>query len=385
MQEVPPLTSGASSPETEIPQELTDMVLDLLSHDLKSLRSCSLVARQWRPRSQYHLHRSLKVCRQTDIKLLASIYQDELLASYVRTLDIERMWSPFWDSTHSLLQILGEVRSLSLVSVGDINQEMRQFMAARFTHLRYLSLSFVTFDTFAALTSFLNAFPALTHLSVKNVYWSRKEGLLPDADSLHRLRDVSIGFCTDQHLLLRWLAGAADKPRLESLAVTWYEKSDAIREFMHCLGPHLQRLTFSYVFSDEFSRDWREHPLDLSSNTGLRELEFGANVMLPYVWGSLPTIPEMVASSGSACLQRLSIHLTNLDEEPVPSASLSTIDDILSRPQFRSVEHLNLYTDIKAGHGSGWEQCMERIVGSVHRAVPKTLQRGILHIGPSEK
>ena len=130
--------------------------------------------------------------------------------------------------------------------------------------------------------------------------------------------------------------------------------------------------------------DWKEHPLDLASNTQLRTLVFEANVMLPYVWGSLPTIPEMLSTVMSPHLSSLSIHLANLDEEPVPSTCLSTIDDILERPLFRSLSSVKLYANIHAKPGNGREQVVERTHNAVNSAMPKLLQRGVLYLGPSD-
>ena len=129
--------------------------------------------------------------------------------------------------------------------------------------------------------------------------------------------------------------------------------------------------------------DWKETPLDLSSNTNLQTLNFETNVMLPYVWGSLPTIPEMLSTVTSPYLSTFSVHLSNLDEEPVPSRCLSTMDDILER--FRSLSEVKLHANVHAKYGSGREQALERIHRSIHLAMPKMLEKGALCIESAEK
>jgi len=379
-------TANDKAVAIDVPQEVTDIIVDLLSHDAKSLKSCTLISRQWRDRSQYHLHRALKLDRKSDIPFLDGIYSDFLLASYVRDVTIETMWHPFWSLLLPVLQKLRAVRSLTLVSVGSINFEMHQLMAQRFASLESLSMSFVTFDNFSGFTNFLNAFSCLRHLALKNVYWSRVvggEGELPVA-RIHGLRDLRFAYCTEQSMFVKWLMSARENLRLDTLSLTWYEKSDSVRDFLRFVGEHLRHLTFSYVFSDAFSRDWRERPLDLNLNTGLQTLEFQASVMLPYVWGSLPTIPEMLQSVRSAHLSQLTLHLANLDEEPVPVACLSKIDEILEGAQFSLVSTVRLVTDVNASPENGREQCMERIRASIHSAMSKLSERGMLHIGPSE-
>ena len=44
-----------------VPQELIDMIVDQLavSGDPDSLRRCSLVSKQWRPRCRYHLFKAV--------------------------------------------------------------------------------------------------------------------------------------------------------------------------------------------------------------------------------------------------------------------------------------------------------------------------------------
>lgn len=388
----------------DIPQEVADLVVDILAHDPKSLKSSSLISRQWRPRSQYHLHHTLRLTRQSDIPFLDSVYSDALLASYVRSLDIETMWDPFWNTLLPVLRKLDSVRSLTLTSVGGINLEMHAFMAGQFASLNSLVLSFVTFENFTAFSNFLNAFPALTKLEMKNVYWTRSEGELTVA-SVHRFHELRIAYCTEQPVLVKWLMGAGEKLRLESLTLTWYAKSDGVREFMHFLGEHLRHLTFSYVFSDAFSRgkfffqiaprfarrvdiacsDWKENPLDLASNTNLRTIEFLTNVMLPYVWGHLPTIPEMLSTVVSPHLSTLGVHMANLDEEPVPSACLFSIDGIMSQPHFRSLSAMNLYAEVNTSLGTSKEQMLERIQSTIHSAMPNMLKRGVLHVEPSGK
>lgn len=247
--------SDASESTVEVPQEVADIILDLLADDAHTLKSCALISRQWRPRSQHHLHNALTIKRQSDVTFLEEIYADALLASYVHTLAIEVMWWPFWISIQSVLRRLPSVRALTLTSVGGINAEMHQLMTGRFTSLTALSLNFITFDDFPAFSRFLNDFPYVEDLSLKNVYWARWEGLeeIPDG-SIHRFRTLQIAYCTQQDVLVKWMMGAGEKLRPESLVLTWYEASPPIQEFMRALGEHLQHFTFSYVFSESTTR-----------------------------------------------------------------------------------------------------------------------------------
>ncbi|THH30209.1 hypothetical protein EUX98_g3987 [Antrodiella citrinella] len=379
----------ARIPTIDIPQEVSDIIVDLLSRDARSLKSSALISRQWRDRSQYHLHHTLKLDRKSNIPSLVDIYGDNLLPHYVRAISIDMMWGDFWsmiwgESWSSLLPIFHQfdgVRSLSLGRMGPISVAMHEFVSERFACLDSLSLTCVSVENFSTFSTFLNALPHLAHLALKDVHWSKAGGEV--SPSVHRLRTLRLAFCTEQSVFVKWLMSVGeDKLRLESLSLTWYHDSDSLRAFVGFVGGHLQHLAFSYVFSDIFSRDWRQCPLDLSPNTGLRTLEFQQNIMAPHVWGSLSTVPEMLSSVASSRLTTLCLHLTNLEEEPVPYACLSTIDAILDKSPFISaLAKVNLFTDVSLSPENGREHCMERIQCSIHSAMPKALKKGLLRIG----
>ncbi|KAH8101949.1 hypothetical protein BXZ70DRAFT_1007180 [Cristinia sonorae] len=363
----------------EFPQEITDIIVDLASSDLNCLKSCALISRQWRDRSQYHIHHTLTIGRLTDTELLHEVYRDALVASYVREVTVESMWGRYWTSIAPVLERLHAVRSLSLMSVGTVDPEMQHFITTQFASLDSISLAFAAFDDFPALSAFLNGLPNLSKMAFKNIYWSRSKGELTEK-SVHRLRELKIMYCTEQDVLLKWLMGAGDKLQVNTLTMTWYEKADAVRKFVHSLGQHLHHLTVSFSLSDPYSRDWKKHPLDLSSNTGLRTLEFRPNVFLPIVWGSLPTVPEMIATVNSPHLSTLTVHIANLDEDPVPTGSLSSIDDILDRPHFRTLSALQIVAGIHSKFEDGRESCQERTYAMIRSAMPKMFERDLMKV-----
>ena len=56
--EVQPSTAGFLRPRQRTPLEISDRVIDFLSDDKVALRQCSLVCRDWLPRSSHHLFAS---------------------------------------------------------------------------------------------------------------------------------------------------------------------------------------------------------------------------------------------------------------------------------------------------------------------------------------
>lgn len=233
----------------EVPQEITDLIVDCIANDFTALKASALLSRQWRSRSQYHLHHTLTIGRQSDLPLLESIYSDPILGDRVRSLHIERMWSPFWRKIIPVIEKLNAVHSLTLAYLGGITLGMQHLITSRFPLLESLSLSYVSFEDFFTLTNFLNTLPNLKKLKLSYVYWSRSTGTV-FAASVHHLRELDVSYCTEQVPLLEWLMAAGDNLELERLAISWYQDPASIQAFLHTAGKHLQSFTFSYVPSD---------------------------------------------------------------------------------------------------------------------------------------
>ncbi|RDX40401.1 hypothetical protein OH76DRAFT_1304203, partial [Lentinus brumalis] len=68
-----------------VPLEVEENVIDQLSRDVKSLRSCALTCHGWLPRARYHLVASIRVRSREDLYSICDYFSfNPRMATLVR-------------------------------------------------------------------------------------------------------------------------------------------------------------------------------------------------------------------------------------------------------------------------------------------------------------
>ncbi|CAL1708808.1 unnamed protein product [Somion occarium] len=242
-----------------LPQELIEYILDDLSDDLPSVKTSSLVCRAWRPRSQYHIHNTITLCRKSDVSALSDRFASSpMIAGYVRCvkMDFSRLTKEFWDKALPLLHHLPNINSVAFVSVDMciIPTNVQSFLAEHCSTLKALSLYNVVLSNFGAFAMLLNCFPHLLHLNVQNVYWGGYRNT-PIPSRLPILRSLSLAYCTEQTVLMDWLLSEDDdivKSSLFTLEVIWNEDPADARRILRSVGSSVQNLVFLCIPSGKY-------------------------------------------------------------------------------------------------------------------------------------
>lgn len=104
---------------TVLPQELTDMAIDFLHDDPKSLRACSLVCRDWVSPSHFHLFHKVHVRTKPFISTFPELLRrSPTVAQSIRVLELEA--EPIHDtvSQQNALVVLNLLPSLNTLILG---------------------------------------------------------------------------------------------------------------------------------------------------------------------------------------------------------------------------------------------------------------------------
>ncbi|KAH8101375.1 hypothetical protein BXZ70DRAFT_88828 [Cristinia sonorae] len=89
-----------NSPRSRIhmPLELVDIIIDYLYDDIESLSACSLVARDWRPSTRYHLFRDLRISGDNIFSgydsFLHFLDKSPAICPFIRTLCLSGIGKP---------------------------------------------------------------------------------------------------------------------------------------------------------------------------------------------------------------------------------------------------------------------------------------------------
>ncbi|TFK81429.1 hypothetical protein K466DRAFT_451226, partial [Polyporus arcularius HHB13444] len=85
------------------PLEIAENIIDVLSRDVRSLRSCALICRGWHSRARYHLMTTIRVQSRDELFSICDYFTfNPHLASLVRSLSV----APVEAGSLSLLEII---------------------------------------------------------------------------------------------------------------------------------------------------------------------------------------------------------------------------------------------------------------------------------------
>ncbi|KAI0072165.1 hypothetical protein K474DRAFT_1678881 [Panus rudis PR-1116 ss-1] len=285
--------SANTCSSTLLPAELTDAVIDMLADDSTTLKSCSLVCRLWRIRSQYCLLSTLKLSQHTPLRNLAERLAHPLLTGYISHIHLDPAFLPptFWDAFGKIMPHLPAFNSVSFKSkqMCKVQPEAWDIFTRYSSTIQSLAFGNIIFDTLCAFTKFLNGFPHITSLYVEYVTWGSAltpaERQLPPR-KLTSLRELHLYYCTERAEFTRWLLNECPpddhdgillnaKLPIKSLCLTWHERTSKLQNALNILGPRLEHLSLPPKISSAARHIPLEDPgpiLDLSVLENLKTL-----------------------------------------------------------------------------------------------------------------
>ncbi|KAK0463592.1 uncharacterized protein EV420DRAFT_1519039 [Desarmillaria tabescens] len=172
-----------------LPPELTDIIIDELSHDRGALRSCSFACKAFLPRSRVHLFHHVTLTLSSDSRRFCDLLSAvSLIAPLVKSLKIEegkndRDWS-FWSAAHDcqwvcddpvLPIIISSLPNLVSFTISAIylratsRLSFSHTLSTRTTGLTTLNIDCMHFDNLLDLLDMLAAFVNLKTLRLGTI------------------------------------------------------------------------------------------------------------------------------------------------------------------------------------------------------------------------
>ncbi|KAJ7746293.1 hypothetical protein B0H16DRAFT_1854647 [Mycena metata] len=185
-----------------LPPEVVDVILDHVATHPRTLRSCSVVARAWLPRSRHHLFRRLSISTSRLYRFLARC---EL----------------FGPAVVSLVFRASKSRRRHHVITALLCEKARRGLFLSYTSLTSLQLTGLHFPALDQLYQLIAAFPRLENIYLLDITWNNATQSTPAPNhsaGLSRLRHFSLS-ARDLDLVLAWLDGQ-DLPVLDSFSLT---------------------------------------------------------------------------------------------------------------------------------------------------------------------
>lgn len=247
-----------------LPPELYDHILDQLADDKRTLRSCALTSRQWLPRAQHNLFRSIYIDWSNCSAFSRLLSSNPLLTDHVRTLEIESAFGIFsMDRLHGatldawlhtippwMPARLANLTKLELALL-TIDADLARGFFNRLRGVTHLTLWACTLKTFDVFTEMYSSFPGLKRLTIAFTQeWESnpcsKTAVVPLAKNGARpqLEVLELTSGCDNFKVLRWLI-AEDLHRavhtLSCTRVPWAELC-TLAEALNELAPSLKQL-----------------------------------------------------------------------------------------------------------------------------------------------
>jgi hypothetical protein len=240
---------------SQLPQEMTEAIIDHLHDDKPSLKACSLVCTAWTHPTRLHLFSRLTL----KWPLQSAVFP------FVRHLCIrlnERLsyGAPTWDKLIPLLVGFHRIVSLNLPvfweSLDVMNPETWSLLGKNFSGVVSLSLVTVHFSytNVSSLARIICAFPCLRELSIRvdiNSTFPELSSaattfrLSPDLDTLElEIENVAA--------VLEWLLSLPVRPTLRTVRLYNLQDADLaiFQKFIRVFGNDLESLSLSTLTED---------------------------------------------------------------------------------------------------------------------------------------
>ncbi|TFK82071.1 hypothetical protein K466DRAFT_590807 [Polyporus arcularius HHB13444] len=293
---------GEMSPAPILPPEIWDCVLDHLHDDKPSLRQCSLSARDWRPRAQHHLFRSIYIDWSTCDAFTRLLQSNPSLGSHVANMEIEGAFGFFsLDRLHgitldkwlratpaTLSHLLGNLTKLDLALI-TIDVELVRCVFGSLTTVTQLTLYACALTSFDAFVELFFSYPNLKRLNIAWIQeWETSQSQdapLPQGVVVPQLEAAVFTSTRDNLKVPRWLISHGLHRSIHTITfwrVEWQHFS-AISLLLSALAPTLRSLRVGWDHAAT-PDDW-SHPVmtPLPHLTSLTvDFSTGRAVTIPY-------------------------------------------------------------------------------------------------------
>ncbi|KAJ7235715.1 hypothetical protein B0H12DRAFT_135040, partial [Mycena haematopus] len=235
------------SPSSPIlPPEVIDLIIDNLHDHPPTLRTCSLISRNWLGGSRYHLFNGMYLFARNFLafrELLKSPYNT--LCFHLRNLHAIGL-------THELAYLLpllpGFCRLRSLNIHGNpLRYDYQVPGAETFPFIHSLTLSRASFASYPSFSDFLSRFPSLKTLALDRILFDDQENLIPPALNLV-LDALKITWAPGLFGWLRWTGFSlrAQSIELDFELLQMGHPVERLSEYLDALGTQLERLRLKF-------------------------------------------------------------------------------------------------------------------------------------------
>ncbi|TFY54231.1 hypothetical protein EVJ58_g8980 [Rhodofomes roseus] len=286
------------------PQELVDAIIDCLQDDRESLLACALTSQSWRPRSQTHIHRALKVTSKWHCSKAEMNYGDPFLASCIRELHIQDLSlkqpgdRAYWvdHCVPAMLSKLNRFHSLAIDSVIIQNGHDIQWGSypdPLFPNVTKLTIRRLCFHVGAEFALFMRHFPRLTSLTLKDFTITYRISDAAAPGPRPPLRNLEIYSSSGQEFFLNWFLHQPSEAILLEMFVYSIERWQvrAPKPSLMALGASVKDLTIVFAFSSPHYLLTGD-PL-LPHLSSLRNLTFDHTTLFGTLYGP-PSVPVLL-------------------------------------------------------------------------------------------
>ncbi|KAJ6492022.1 hypothetical protein C8R45DRAFT_990233 [Mycena sanguinolenta] len=267
-----------SSSAPILPPEVIDLIIDYLHDHPPTLRTCSLISRNWLGGSRYHLFNGLYLSAHS-----FSSFR-ELLKSPYSTFGFHLRHLHATAFTHELSILLPllptfyRMHSLNLYG-NPLRYDDKLMDTGTFSTIRSLALSRATFASYTTLSAFLSRFPSLKTLALDRISFDSQEAPIPPSLNLG-LEAIKITWAPG---LFGWLRWTGFSFRAQSIDVDFELLEggfpvERLAEYFHSIGTQLERLRLRFRLPSQLDI-FSERPL-LAHNTRLRCLRIGQAIWI---------------------------------------------------------------------------------------------------------
>lgn len=255
-------------PSSDLPGEVTDLIIDFLQDDVAALRMCQFTHSSFRPRARLHFFRQVSLS-STNINKFIQLREDTPeLIGFVRVIRIQGARDSE-DAPRPLAKLLAKVgpylNKVTTLVLEDtsVGQELARLIPKCLPNLELLHIARCNFEYPHILFCLIAGFPNLSHLKLYNVSFMTRRThsqSMDDAKSTFcpSLESLSLGSGTTLvPLILNGLVDCKRTNQITNFRFMDMGRADIrhVQSFLDAAGQGLQNL---YVGYDEtFKESWQ--------------------------------------------------------------------------------------------------------------------------------
>ncbi|KAJ6584443.1 hypothetical protein B0H19DRAFT_1105080 [Mycena capillaripes] len=366
----------------DLPQELTDKIIDCLHEDKSSLAECSRVCWAWVPATRFHIFADIILRRRWN-RLIHPQFRPflDMLATESCTFApfVTRLTLEYLDGTpeegqefrtaFSLLSHLTSTTSLTFSHWHNLGVQPVHDLLSHLTVLSEITLEHVRILSAHQLFSMLEMCPSLTSLTVVSVSWGPSSSpiVYSHGGSIRKLR---LGKCN----ITEFLDGFTQKNIISRLSCNIVEirgispeDISSVGRFLALVAGSLQQLTIGCGGSTSHGIDAKElfgKHVDLQKHTQLTTFRLDdIHVAEMNSIRSLSMLSAIRCALAGPHVEELVFHLRSFHTSFLDSLRWDHIDDLLSSPQLDSLRRVEFCLNL-------WES-----LSDVQEALTKRLPR----------